>query len=140
METTITKLIKNKNISISQIARNSNVPKSTLISATKRPVETWTVKTLIAFAEGLEMKASQLFEMLVKTPYKLKINDEAQTIQGVYIPDKEAFKIIRFSVLSNHMEGWKPNKADIEELLDSYYRPDPEDIEAYEEIFGKYNG
>ncbi|APT13929.1 hypothetical protein QP343_04500 [Lactobacillus jensenii] len=68
--------------------------------------------------------------------YKLKIDDEAQTIQDVHVPNKEAFKIIKFSVLNNHMEGWKPNKVDIEELLDSYYCPDPEDIKVYEEILG----
>ncbi|MDK7308789.1 hypothetical protein [Lactobacillus jensenii] len=137
METTITKLIKNKNISISQIARNGNVPKSTLISATKRPVETWTVKTLIAFAEGLEMKGSQLFEMLVKTPYKLKINDEAQTIQSVYIPDKRMFKLIRFTVLNNHMEGWEPTKLDIENLVEHAYNPNPKYLKEYQELFGK---
>lgn len=68
--------------------------------------------------------------------YKLKIDDEAQTIQDVHVPNKEAFKIIKFSVLNNHMEGWKPNKVDIGELLDSYYCPDPEDIKVYEEILG----
>lgn len=77
--------------------------------------------------------------MSEKTPYELKIDDKAQTIQGVHIPEEVVFDRIRFTVLSNHMEGWEPDKDDIENLVEHAYNPNPKYLKEYQELFGNKN-
>ena len=42
---------------------------------------------------------------------KLKIDDQAQTIQGMKISDPDLYKKIRFIVQDNHLEGWAANRT-----------------------------
>ena len=55
---------------------------------------------LNAFASGLNERAGDLLNMLQSKEYKLDINDEKQTIQGVYVSDKAMnFSIIHALIM-----------------------------------------
>ena len=69
--------------------------------------------------------------------YSLTIDDQAQTIQGVKIPDPEIYRNIKFSVKNNVMEGWQPSRADIEELKAFAEISHPELNQRFKEIFGE---
>lgn len=139
MAALITNLLKREHLSLSDVARISGVAKSTLSSATKRPVETWTIKTLNAFAKGLNEEAGALLNFLQSRSYQLEINDHNQTIQGVQIADKELYQQIRFVVENNHLEGWQPTKEDIEYLVNVAVNPDPQLLKEYHQIFGVHH-
>lgn len=66
--------------------------------------------------------------------YKLNIDDTRQTIQGIVIPDKEMYQQIRFVIENNHLEGWKPEKEDVEYLLKNAMHPDPKLIKHIKNI------
>ena len=139
MSATIVKLLKSKNISVAKVAEASNVPLSTLRNSIVKPIETWSIRVLNAFAIALKEKPGDLLNMLETQPYILDINDETQTIQGVFIANKEIYQQIRTVVEVNHLEGWNPTKSDIQELLDEAIQPDPVVAERFEEIWGKDN-
>ena len=64
---------------------------------------------------------------------KLKIDDQAQTIQGMKISDPDLYKKIRFIVQNNHLEGWQPTEQEINDLVH-----DETDLsEDYYPIFGE---
>ena len=132
MSATIVKLLKSKNISVAKVAEASNVPLSTLRNSIVKPIETWSIRVLNAFAIALKEKPGDLLNML-------DINDETQTIQGVFIANKEIYQQIRTVVEVNHLEGWNPTESDIQELLDEAIQPDPVVAERFEEIWGKDN-
>ena len=43
--------------------------------------------------------------MLQSKEYKLDINDEKQTIQGVYVSDKAMYLELRGVIVASHLEG-----------------------------------
>jgi transcriptional regulator with XRE-family HTH domain len=139
MATVIMNLLAQRNLSIYDVARKSGVSKSTLQNASEKPIENWSIRVLNAFAKGLGKKSSELLDILQPNNYNLEINNSAQTIQGVYIPNKQTFLNIRFTVEMEHMEGWNPTKRDIEYLLNEAERPDPELTAQIEQVFGKQN-
>lgn len=61
---------------------------------------------------------------MVQANYQLKIDDQKQTIQDVYIANKELFQQVRFVVEMEHLEGWNPTQADIYYLLQEANEPD----------------
>lgn len=139
MSATIVKLLKSKNISVAKVAEASNVPLSTLRNSIVKPIETWSIRVLNAFAIALKEKPGDLLNMLETQPYILDINDETQTIQGVFIANKEIYQQIRTVVEVNHLEGWNPTESDIQELFDEAIQPEPVVAERFEEIWGKDN-
>ena len=58
---------------------------------------------LNAFAIYLNERA--LLNMLQSKEYKLDINDEKQTIQGVYVSDKAMYFELRGVIVASHLEG-----------------------------------
>ena len=104
METAISRLLKSRNISIVDVAKKSAVSASTLRKAAVRPLETWSVRVLNAFATGLNERAGDLLNMLQPKEYKLDINDEKQTIQGVYVSDKAMYLELRGVIEASHLE------------------------------------
>ena len=73
--------------------------------------------------------------MLQSKEYKLDINDEKQTIQGVYVSDKAMYLELRGVIEASHLEGWNPIKKDIESVLDGVLNPDPEEVKEIMEIW-----
>lgn len=67
--------------------------------------------------------------------YKLEIDVDKQTIQGVTIPDPQMFQQICFVVKNNHLEGWKPETKDIARLVDQANKPDQSIIDEINEVF-----
>lgn len=67
--------------------------------------------------------------------YKLEIDVDKQTIQGVTIPDPQMFQQICFVVNNNHLEGWKPETKDIARLVDQANKPDQSIIDEINEAF-----
>lgn len=135
MSATIVKLLESKNMSVTKVSEISNVPLSTLRNAIVKPIETWSIRVLNAFAIGLGERPGDLLNVLEAQPYILDINDETQTIQGVFIADKETYQQIRTVVEVNHLEGWNPTKPDIQELLDEAINPDPQVAKRFEEVW-----
>ena len=60
-----------------------------------KPIKTWSVRVLNAFAIYLNERAGDLLNMLQSKEYKLDINGEKQTIQGVYGSDKAMYHNLR---------------------------------------------
>lgn len=135
MSATIVKLLESKNMSVTKVSEISNVPLSTLRNAIVKPIETWSIRVLNAFAIGLGERPGDLLNVLEAQPYILDINDDTQTIQGVFIADKETYQQIRTVVEVNHLEGWNPTKSDILELLDEAINPDPQVAKRFEEVW-----
>ncbi|WP_278965484.1 helix-turn-helix domain-containing protein [Lactobacillus apis] len=135
MSATIVKLLESKNMSVTKVSEISNVPLSTLRNEIVKPIETWSIRVLNAFAIGLGERPGDLLNALEAQPYILDINDETQTIQGVFIADKETYQQIRTVVKVNHLEGWNPTKSDIQELLDEAINPNPQVAERFEKIW-----
>ena len=67
--------------------------------------------------------------------YKLEIDVDKQTIQGVTIPDPQMFQQICFVVKNNHLEAWEPETKDIERLVDQANKPDQSIIDEINEAF-----
>ena len=68
--------------------------------------------------------------------YVLEINDPNQTIQDVYIEDKETYQQIRFIVESEHLEGWEPTTAEVEFLLAPSLEPNLDLQNEVDQIWG----
>ena len=73
--------------------------------------------------------------MLQSKEYKLDINDEKQTIQGVYVSDKAMYFELRGVIVASHLEGWDPIKKDVESVSDGVLNPDPEEVKEIMEIW-----
>lgn len=139
MTTVIEKLMDSKSITTTDVAMKSNVSDSTLRKAAKKPIESWSVRVLNAFANGLEENAGDLLNMLQPEQYTLEIDNEKQTIQGVFIPDKAMFQRMRGVVQANHLEGWNPTYNDIKELRDTVMNPDPKDLARIKALWRSRN-
>lgn len=136
MPAVISGLLDQKNVSLKEVSEKSGVPVSTLSNAAKKPIESWSIRVLNAFAKGLDEEPSDLLNILQPKGYQLDINDRKQTIQGVYISDKELYQQIRFVVEMEHLEGWNPTTKDIRYLLSSAKNPDPELDKEIDKLFG----
>ena len=137
MNAAISKLLNNANLTIRDISKKTNVPTTTLSNALNKPIESWSIRVLNAVAAGLDERPGDLLNMLQPKAYILDINDENQSIQGVVIPDKFMYQQIRGVVEASHLEGWNPEKSDIEYILDSVINPDPKELKRIDEIWGK---
>ncbi|MGN1271526.1 MAG: helix-turn-helix domain-containing protein [Lactobacillus sp.] len=137
MKTKIIKLLNQKKLTIDDIANKSGISKRTLQDAYKKTIDNWEIRVLNAFATGLEVTPAELLNMLQPVKYELKIDNSAQTIQSVYIADKQTFQNIRFTVEMEHMEGWKPTREDIEYLLNEIKIPDTKIEAQIEKMFGE---
>ncbi|TSO26298.1 helix-turn-helix domain-containing protein [Lactobacillus sp. LL6] len=135
MTTTISAILNNNNLTVADIASKSGVARSTLGNAIKKPIESWSIRVLNAFAKGLGMQSPDLLSKLQSDNYELKIDDKHQMIQGIQISDKELYQQVKFAVVNNHLEGWQPTRDDILYLLKEVQNPDPEFDEMYRELF-----
>ena len=90
-----------------------------------------------AFALALNEKPGDLLNNTQPNPYTLNIKDGKQTIQGVYIPDKEMYQQIRSAVEDNHLEGWNPTSKDVKFLLKNALNPNPKDMERIDRIWNE---
>lgn len=137
MATVIMNLLAQDNLTLNDVSKISNVPLSTLSNAAKKPIESWSIRVLNAFAKGLSKKSSDLLDILQPNNYSLEINDNRQTIQGYYIPNKQEYFNLRTVVEAEHLEGWNPTKKDIEYIYHEITNPKPEYLKEYHELFGK---
>lgn len=135
MATTISAMLNNNNMTVADIAAKSGVARSTLGNAIKKPIESWSIRVLNAFAKGLGMQSPDLLSKLQPDNYELQIDDENQTIQGIQISDQELYQQVKFAVVNNHLEGWQPTRDDILYLLKEVQQPDPEFDAMYKELF-----
>ena len=69
----------------------------------------------------------------------LKIDNEAQTIQGVHIPNKNKFQLIRADTTSNYFEGWRPTKEDVHHLSDYFAENHPEEQAKLKKIWKEFH-
>lgn len=137
--TKITSILKENNKTLKDVATVSGVPVSTLSVAARKPIDSWSIRVLSAFAKGVNEMPSELLKKLKPEHYELSIDNKKQKIQGVKIPDRTLFLQIRFVVESEHLEGWKPSPDDIRDLIYSADHPDPQMVADYKRIFGSEN-
>ncbi|WP_338934582.1 hypothetical protein [Lactobacillus helveticus] len=67
--------------------------------------------------------------------YKLEIDVEKQTIQGITILNLKMFQQICFVVKNNHLEGWKPEAKDVKRLVEQANKPEQSIIDEINEAF-----
>ncbi|QNQ82069.1 helix-turn-helix transcriptional regulator [Lactobacillus sp. PV037] len=119
----ISTLLKQENITLTKISKQFNIPRKVIQRALKQKPDAWSPKVLNAFATSLSKTPGELIALLLPDTYVLEINDPNQTIQDVYIEDKETYQQIRFIVESEHLEGWEPTRTEIEFLLNQALEP-----------------
>lgn len=76
---------------------------------------------------------------MLEQEYSLEIDNENQTIQGVFIRDKYIFKEMRGVIEASHLEGFNPTAKDIENIRDAVINPDPQEAERIEKIWSSDN-
>lgn len=64
---------------------------TTLRSSITKPIEKWSIRVLNAFAKSLDKSAGDLLNILEPKEYSFEIDNDNQTIQGVFIRDKYIF-------------------------------------------------
>ena len=133
----VNEVMANYDTNITNISHKSGISKTTLSNAFKRPISTWTIRILNGVATAINESPEKLLHLLQGDQYSLTIDDQAQTIQGVKIPDPEIYRNIKFSVKNNVMEGWQPSRADIEDLKAFAEISHPELNQRFKEIFGE---
>lgn len=133
---TITEIMNNYRVNLTDIANRSGISKTTLSNAFNRPFETWTIRILNGVARAVNETPEQILILLQGRKYQLNIDDKSQTIQGVHINDSRTYQAVKFSVINNAMEGWEPVSEDIQELVAFAQTDHPEIEERYKDIFG----
>lgn len=133
----IMNLLSSRDLSLKKVAEKSDVSINTLKKSVHKPIESWSIRVLNAFAIGLDTSPGELLNTLEPTPYILNINDHEQTIQGVFIADKETFQQIRAVIEANHLEGWNPTASDVQDLLNSANNPNPDMVKRFNEIWNE---
>ena len=115
---------------LADIASKSGISKATLSRAFNRPVSTLTIQILNGVAAAINESPEK------DDRYLLAINDQAQTIQGVRIPDLTTYRNVKFVVKSNVMEGWQPHYSDVKGLTEFTEAAHPELEQKFKDIFG----
>ena len=133
---TITEIMNNYQVNLTDIANRSGISKTTLSNAFNRPFETWTIRIQDGVARAVNETPEQILILLQGRKYQLNIDDKSQTIQGVQINDSRTYQAIKFTVINNAMEGWEPVSEDIQELVAFAQTDHPEIEERYKDIFG----
>lgn len=133
----LSRILEASHTTATQIARDTGINPSTLTQAYKKPIDTWSVRVLNATAKGLRTTPARLLEQLQGDKYELEINDDEQVIQGVHFPDSTEYHKMRFLVVNETLEGWKPSREDILRMADRIAHPDASVIKEYESVFGK---
>lgn len=134
---TISELLNDKEISLSQVAQDSGIKESILKDALNEVPDLWTVKILKAFASTLDIKPGELLELVAPETYQLDIEDNKQMIQGVVIEDLETYQQIRFIVEDEHLEGWNPTTEEINFLVAEALEPNPDLQAEIDKIWGE---
>lgn len=136
----INEIMDSYGVNLTDIAEQSGISKTTLSNAFKRSTDSWTIRILNGVALALNETPSKVLVLLQGDHYRLQINDQDQTIQGVHITDPDDYRNIKFAVKNNVMEGWRPTRADIEDLKAFIGVPHPELETEYRETFGENDG
>ena len=123
MTTAIRAFLKQNDLTIRRISRTSGISASTLSSTFKRPINSWSIGILNNLANITHSIPTRVLQDLQTNQWKLEINSRQQTIQGVKITPKVVFQRLRFIVMNEYFEGWKPNHNDIKMLLRSNQKP-----------------
>ncbi len=74
---------------------------------------------------------------MLEQEYSLEIDNENQTIQGVFIRDKFLFQEMRGVIEASHLEGWNPTEDDVQNILNSVNNPDPAMTKRFKEIWNE---
>ena len=133
----ISTLLKQQNITLTKISKEFDIPRKVIQKALKQKPDAWSPKILNAFATSLDKTPGELVALLMPDAYVLEINDPNQTIQDVYIEDKETYQQIRFIVESEHLEGWEPTTAEVEFLLAQALEPNLDLQQEVDQIWGE---
>lgn len=133
----ISTLLKQQNITLTKISKEFDIPRKVIQKALKQKPDAWSPKILNAFATSLDKTPGELVALLMPDAYVLEINDPNQTIQDVYIEDKETYQQIRFVVESEHLEGWEPTTTEVEFLLAQALEPNLDLQNEVDQIWGE---
>lgn len=76
---------------------------------------------------------------MLEQEHSLEIDNDNQTIQGIFIKDKYFFQEMRGIIEASHLEGFNPTPKDIEDIRDAVMNPDPQEVERIEKIWTSNN-
>ena len=136
----IQEILRQNNITPTELARLSGQSLATINETINKPVDSWTVNVLTAIANAINMPAGDLLNRLQDTSedhYELLIDRDARTVQGVKIADPETFDIVSFVAQNNALAGWQPSASDIKMLVETANHPDPAEVERIEKIWNE---
>lgn len=111
-----------KNVTIKDIAEKTNSPYTSIYNASRRDINSWTIFTLNAFAEGLNMNAGELLNLLQEsTQPKISFNDEELTLQGYQFSEDEKplYDYMKKIITQSATQGYIPTSDEIASLLDT---------------------
>ncbi|QLL69132.1 XRE family transcriptional regulator [Lactobacillus sp. 3B(2020)] len=136
MAMTIDEFLQINQLTAADVARASGIRPTTLSAAFKRPVTTWTVKIINALALASHKDPGSVLSELQKPSFKLVIDRENLTIQGVKFENRFDFQVVEFAVKSNVMEGWEPSRENVLSLKRTLKEPNPKYEAQFNDIFG----
>lgn len=134
----VTKFLKDNHLTLNQVSRASDISPSTLSNTFKRPVNSWKIGVLLKLAKMVHAPINDIIKYFSGYHWTLDINNQDQTIQGVHIKNKKTFKIIKSTITVECIEGWKPTKTDVEEVVNHYYHPLPKIDIVLNQMRNKY--
>lgn len=133
----VQEIMKQYDVTLSEIAHHSGISKTTLSGAFNRPVESWSIRILNGVAKALHESPSDLLKELQEEQYEFKFDDEEQTIMGVKFEDEFDYQAAKFAIYNNVIEGWEPTKEDVAELKAFGEVEHPELESKMHRIFGE---
>ncbi|WP_302118543.1 helix-turn-helix transcriptional regulator [uncultured Limosilactobacillus sp.] len=139
MAESIVNILKTNNITVSFVAQESGLDVAQVSAALKRPVATWSIQILNAFADALAERPGELLDQLQDLPFQLQTDDDHLMIQRVRFSNRSSYQQVRFAVESNVLEGWKPTAKEIRLLKEAAETPDTEMQTEIERLFGDKN-
>lgn len=139
MVESIVNILKANNITVSFVAQESGLDVAQVGAALKRPVATWSIQILNAFADALAERPGELLDQLQDLPFQLQTDDDQLMIQRVRFSNRSSYQQVRFAVESNVLEGWKPTAKEIRLLKEAAETPDTEMQTEIKRLFGDKN-
>ena len=130
MTVTIKQFLQINDITIDDVAKELNLSEAQLQKIFNTSVVEWPVKVINALAVITHSNPGEVLDDLQDVDFKLEIDDQAQTIQGVKIEDPDQFKQMKVGVRTTCIEGWEPTPDDIRQLLTDLNDPDTPDRKA----------
>lgn len=119
---TINDILKVKNTSLLDIAEKTGSPYSSLYNSSRNDITNWKISTLNTFANGLDMNAGELLNLLQQSDLpKIEFDDSKLELQNYNFSkeQKDLYFYMKKIVTDSAIQGFIPTKEEIEALVTS---------------------